>query len=191
MTATFRPVVNRATGEWIQYTAVTDDGDGDDDDGGVVRFDWRTVPGSDTGEHVHPHQQERFTVLSGTALFTVDGEQRLATAGETITVPAGTPHAATNPGPADLQGVVEIRPALHSKEMFEALAGLAAEGRTTSRGAPRNPLHLGATFWHFRHESRPTSPPLWAQTLLLGPLAGLARILGVRPYYDRWDSRAR
>ena len=34
----------------------------------------------------------------------------------------------------------------------EAFAGLVADGKTTPRGAPRNPLQLGATFWHFRHE---------------------------------------
>jgi hypothetical protein len=56
-------------------------------------------------------------------------------------------------------------------------------------GAPRNPLQLGATFWHFRHESRVTSPPIAVQNILLPPLAALAKILGVRPYYERWDSQ--
>ena len=57
------------------------------------------------------------------------------------------------------------------------------------RGARRTTLQLGATFWHFRHESRVTSPPIWAQNLMLPPLWALARVFGVRPYYDRWDSR--
>ena len=54
--------------------------------------------------------------------------------------------------------VVELRPAQRTKEFHEAVAGLVADGRTTRRGAPKNPLQLGATFWHFRHESRVTSP---------------------------------
>jgi hypothetical protein len=45
---------------------------------------------------------------------------------------------------------------LHSKQWHEALAGLVADGKTTRRGAPRNPLQLGATFWFFRRESRVT-----------------------------------
>jgi hypothetical protein len=98
-------------------------------------------------------------------------------------------HAETNPGSVEIEGVVELRPALHSREMHEAFGGLAAEGKTTSRGAPKNPLQLGATLWHFRPENRVTSPPIWAQNLILPPLWALAKVFGVRPYYDRWDSR--
>jgi hypothetical protein len=49
-------------------------------------------------------------------------------------------------------------------------------------------LQLGATFWHFRHESRATSPPIWVQNAFLPPLAVLAKVFGVQPYYERWDS---
>ena len=73
--------------------------------------------------------------------------------------------------------------------MHEAFAGLAADGKTTARGAPRNPLQLGATFWHFRHEIRAASPPIWTQNLLLPPLWALAKLAGVRPYEESWDSR--
>ena len=72
--------------------------------------------------------------------------------------------------------------------MHEAFAGLAAEGKTTARGAPKNPLQLGATLWYFRHESRVTSPPIWVQNLILPPLSALAKLFGVRAYYERWDS---
>ena len=71
----------------------------------------------------------------------------------------------------------------------EAVAGLVADGKTTPAGAPKNPLQLGATFWHFRHESRVTSTPIWVQNLILPPLWALARVFGVRPYYHHWDSR--
>jgi hypothetical protein len=96
-------------------------------------------------------------------------------------VPAGGPHSEGNPGPAEIEGVVELRPALQTKEWHEALAGLVAEGKTTPRGAPKNPLQLGATFWHFRHESRVTSPPIWVQNLMLPPLWALAKAFGIRP----------
>ena len=71
----------------------------------------------------------------------------------------------------------------------EAVAGLVADGKTTPAGVPNNPLQLGATFWHFRHQSRVTSTPIWVQNLMLPPLWALAKVFGVRPYYDRWDSR--
>jgi len=182
----FRPFFNPATGEWITYTALAEDNDGQ-----LVRFTWRSVPGGVITEHIHPHQEERFTILAGQAHFTLNGEERVAGPGETIVVPAGVPHSEGNPGPGEIEGIVELRPALHTKEWHEAVAGLVADGKTTPRGAPRNPLQLGATFWYFRHESRVTSPPIWAQNLMLPPLWALARAFGVHPYYDRWDSRAR
>ena len=117
-------------------------------------------------EHVHPRQEERFTILAGQAHFTLDGPELVAGEGETVVVPAGVPHSEGNPGPAEIEGIVELRPALRTKELHEAFAGLVADGKTTPRGAPRNPLQLGATFWHFRHENRVTSPPIWAQNLM-------------------------
>ena len=175
----FRPFFNPATGEWITYTALAEDSDGQ-----LVRFHWRSVPGGVITEHIHPRQEERFTILAGEAHFTLNGAERVAGAGETVVVPAGVPHSEGNPGPGEINGVVELRPALHAKESRRALAGLVADGKTTPRGAPRNPLQLGATFWHFRHESRVTSPPIWAQNLMLpavGAGEGLRRTPLLRP----------
>jgi quercetin dioxygenase-like cupin family protein len=182
-TARFREFPNAATGERIKFTATPEEG-GED----VVRFHWRSLPGGAITEHVHPHQEERFTITAGEAHFTLDGAERVLAAGQTLVVPRGVRHSERNAGSVDIEGVVELRPALHSKEMHEAFAGLVADGPTTSRGAPKNPLQLGATFWHFRHESRATSPPIWLQNLVLPPLWALAKICGVRPYYARWDS---
>ncbi len=179
----FRPLVNAATGETIQFTAT-----GEETGGDLLRFSWRSMPGGAITEHLHPHQEERFTITSGEALFTIDGEERALGAGETIVVAAGVRHSEANRGSIPVDGVVELRPALNTREMHEAFAGLAAEGRTTPRGAPKNPLQLGATIWHFRRESRATSPPTWLQNLILPPLWLLAKVFGVRAYHDRWDN---
>lgn len=56
--------------------------------------------------------------------------------------------------------------------------------------APRNPLRPGATVCTSGNESRVTSPPIAVQDLLLPPSSALAKILGVRPCYHRWDSQA-
>ncbi|MGN6169859.1 MAG: cupin domain-containing protein [Solirubrobacteraceae bacterium] len=182
--ARFRRLSNPATGESVQFTATPQDS-GED----VVRFNWRSIPGGAITEHVHPHQEERFRITAGVAHFTLAGEQRVVGPGETLVVPVGVRHSESNRGSVTIEGVVELRPALHTKEMFEAFGGLASEGKTTGRGAPKNPLQLGATLWYFRHESRPTSPPNWVQNLILPPLATLAKVFGVRPYHDRWDTR--
>ena len=182
----FHQFSNPATGESITFTATPQDG-GED----VVRFNWRSLPGGSITEHLHPYQEERFIISAGEAHFTLDGEARVVGPGETIVVPVGLRHSESNPGTVAIEGVVELRPGLRSKEMHEAFGGLAAEGKTTSRGAPKNPLQLGATLWYFRRENQVTSPPAWVQTLILPPLAALARVFGVRPYYERWDTRIR
>jgi mannose-6-phosphate isomerase-like protein (cupin superfamily) len=184
-TTSFRPFFNPATGEWITYTAIAEDSNGQ-----LVRFNWRSMPNSVIPEHIHPRQQERFTILAGEAHFTLNGQKHVARAGETVVIPAGVPHSVANPGPAQIDSIVERRPARQAKEFHEAVAGLAADGKTTPAGAPKNPLQLGATFWHFRHESRITSPPIWVQNLMLPPLWALAKVFGVRPYYHHWDSRS-
>jgi len=180
----FRALSNPFTGEHIAFTDTAETTGGQ-----LVRFDWRSSPGGMITEHVHPHQEERFIIISGVAHFTMNGKPLVAEPGQIVIVPAGVPHSEGNTGTADVVGIVELRPALQSRQWHEALAGLAADFRCTPRGAPTNPFQLGATFWHFRHESRATSPPIWLQDIVLPPLWLLAKIVGKRPYYDRWDSR--
>lgn len=180
--ARFRPISNPATGEWIQFMPAPENDD-------VVRFHWRSMPGGKITEHIHPLQEERFAITAGEAHFTVDGTPCVVKAGETITVPIGVPHSEGNPGSVPIEGVVELRPALQTRQMHEAFAGLAAAGKTTDRGAPKNPLQLGATLWHFRHESRVTAPPIWVQNLVLPPLSALAKVFRLRAYDYRWNSR--
>jgi mannose-6-phosphate isomerase-like protein (cupin superfamily) len=122
--ARFRQFCNPATGESVQFTATPQDG-GED----VVRFNWRSIPGGAITEHVHPHQEERFTIRAGEAHFTLAGDHRVVGPGQTLVVPIGVPHSESNPGSVAIEGVVELRPALHTKEMFEAFAGLGSEGR--------------------------------------------------------------
>jgi mannose-6-phosphate isomerase-like protein (cupin superfamily) len=180
----YRALVNSATGETIQFAAQPE---GENED--VIRFSWRSKPGGAITEHIHPLQEERFNISSGQAHFVLDGESRVLGPGESITVPPGTSHSEENHGSIEVSGIVELRPALKTRELHEALAGLAGEGKATSRGAPKNPLQLGATIWHFRHESRATAPPIWLQNVTLPPLAALARVFGIRPHKERWDSR--
>ena len=161
----------------------------EDNDGKFVRFNWRSVPGGVITEHIHPHQEERFTITAAKPASPSTAGTPGPSRARPWSCPPGVPHSEGNTGSADVEGMVELHPALHTKEWHEALAGLVADGNTTSRGAPKNPLQLGATFWHFRHESRVTSPPIWVQNFMLLPLWVLAKVFGVHSYYDRWDTR--
>ena len=89
----FEPFFNPATGEWITYTALAEDSDGQ-----LVRFTWRSVPGGVITEHIHPRQEERFTILAGQARFTLAGEELVAGAGETVVVPPASRTPRETPG---------------------------------------------------------------------------------------------
>jgi quercetin dioxygenase-like cupin family protein len=70
--------------------------------------------------HLHPSQDERFTVLTGGMHATVGEQTREISAGEVLEVPAGTPHRM---GATAAGAVMRWRttPALRTGEMFCAL----------------------------------------------------------------------
>ena len=65
-----------------------------------------------TAEHIHPNQEERFEVLSGTAHFRMRGRERDIGIGEKVVIPAGTPHVWGNLGEEEAHLIAELRPAL-------------------------------------------------------------------------------
>ncbi len=148
------------------------------------------MPGGSITEHIHPHQEERFTILAGQAHFTVDGEDSVIGPGETIVVPSGVRHSESNPGSVAIEGVVELRPALHSKEMHEAFGGLAAEGKTTPRGAPEEPAPAGRDRLALpSREPRDLAADLGAEPRPPAAVRRWRRSSACAPTYDRWDSR--
>ena len=86
--------------------------------------------------------------------------------------------------------LVEFRPALRTEIAFETLAGLAHDRMTTAAGVPRNPLRLALVLREFEDEIRFVRPPSAVQRAILGPLAGLGRMLGYQAEYPyRQDVR--
>ncbi|HSK82575.1 MAG TPA: cupin domain-containing protein, partial [Rubrobacter sp.] len=110
-----------------------------DTGGGLLQVAWIGDPGWTTGpDHVHPHQEERFEVLSGKLGLRVEGIERIHGAGEVIVATAGSAHAAWNASSDDeVHVLVDFRPALRTEVAFETLAGLARAGKTNKAGAPR------------------------------------------------------
>lgn len=83
--------------------------------------------GAPAPAHLHPAQDERFTVLAGSVVTRIGDEERVLREGDVVEIPAGTPHVfGGNPEEA---GTVrwEVRPPLRTRAFFEHLfAGLNA-----------------------------------------------------------------
>jgi quercetin dioxygenase-like cupin family protein len=154
---------------------------GTETDGARLEAEVWVDPGGDVPRHVHPRQEERFQVLAGDVRFQIGRNDRRASAGDAITVPAGVPHAFVNDGGGEAHLLVEVRPALDLQEFLETTAWLGRAGKMTPGGRPRGPralLELALLAEHFRGCTHLARPPLLVQRIGTAPLAALARLLG-------------
>ncbi len=69
-------------------------------------------------DHIHTHQEERLDVVEGTVRCRVSGIVHRLTAGQTMVIPAGTPHAVWNDDPRGSRSISEYRPAMNAEAMF-------------------------------------------------------------------------
>lgn len=136
--------------------------------------------------HVHPNQEERFEVLSGTLKLRIEGEERLLSPGDVAVIPAGQSHVWWNAGEEDVHVLGEFRPALRTEVFFETFFGLATDGKTNRKGLP-NLIHLAVLMREYEDELHLASPPLRAQKALFAPLASLGRLLGYRGWYPKYS----
>jgi quercetin dioxygenase-like cupin family protein len=133
------------------------------------------------GAHVHPSQEERFEVVSGTMRFRKGLRSVTAEAGDSLVVPAGTSHRFANAGDEPARIRVEVRPALEMERLFETVAGLARDGRTFAGGMPK-PLELALFMRRFEDEVQaPIAPGL--VRVVMSPLAWLGRRRGLDRRY--------
>jgi quercetin dioxygenase-like cupin family protein len=162
----------------------------EDTGGELLRLDFFVAPGGFLGsEHLHPKQEERIEVLSGTLLCRVDGRERSVNEGEAVTVPPGTPHTLWNESPVEAHALVEYRPALRMETLFETLFGLGGDGKTDEEGSPG--LLQGAVMLkEYEDEYRLARPSLPVQKAVLAVLAPIGRLLGYRARYARYSEPA-
>jgi quercetin dioxygenase-like cupin family protein len=166
------------TGERVVWHSVAEDTGGE-----LLELELSAKPGGFVAAaHVHPHQEERFEVLSGTLALRVDGEERILRPGDVAVVPSGRPHAWWNAGPDEVRIRGEIRPALRTEHFFETFFGLGKDGKTNGRGLP-NPLQLAVLMREYEDEMRLAKPPFAIQRMLFAPLAVIGRAFGYRSRY--------
>ena len=82
-------------------------------------------PGQFVPPHVHQNDDETFHVLSGSVIFTINGEDTAVEAGTTVFLPRGLPHGfkISGSGPAEMMLTVSPKSLM---PMFKALSALPA-----------------------------------------------------------------
>ena len=131
-------------------------------------------------EHVHPRQQERFEVISGSLGVRIKGREQVLRAGESVAVPPGTPHTIWNVGAGETHVRVEFQPALQTEAFFETMFALARDGKTDRQGKPSLLQFAAGASAYGMYVTR---PPIALQKALFAVLGPLARVLGYRPHY--------
>ncbi len=155
-----------------------------DTNGELFQADLYLPPGGFVAAaHIHPRQEERFELISGTLHGRVSGKELTRRPGETLVVPAGTPHVWWNGGDDELHVVGEVRPALRTETFFESFFGLAQDGKVHPKTGLPNILQMAVLLRAFRHEIVLAQPPTVMQTLLFGGLAPIGRALRYKAEY--------
>jgi mannose-6-phosphate isomerase-like protein (cupin superfamily) len=107
-----------------------------------LRFDlWMRGGARPPPMHVHPHQQERITVVSGSVRSISGAAERVLSPGETVVSPPGESHTVGPAGSEDVEMVAELRPALSYEQFIERTFALDRAGHVNAKGRG-NPLRM-------------------------------------------------
>ena len=173
-------IENTATGERLTFLATSADTDGE-----AVVVETVVQPGGAVAAaHVHPAQSERFAVAEGTLALKVGREELTLVPGEVAIVEPGTAHRFWNAGDTPVTFTCEIRPALQFESLVESMFTLAADGKTSRKGMPRNPFRLAVLAKAHFDTVRLPFPPAWLQATGLAVGAPLGKALGYGPTYQ-------
>jgi mannose-6-phosphate isomerase-like protein (cupin superfamily) len=126
--------------------------------------------------HVHPRQEERITVLSGTVRSRSGDRERFLGVGDSVVTPPGEAHTIEAAEGGDAEVHAELRPALQYAEFIERSFALDRAGHVNGKGRA-NPLRMAAT-GAADAEFFLAGPPVGVQRPLVRVLAALGRALG-------------
>src|SRR4051812_45960653 len=143
---------------WLARTASTG--------GELLRFEfWMRGGASPPPLHVHPRQEERIEVVSGSVRSISEGVERVLGPGEAISTPPGEPHTVGPAGDEGAEMIVEFRPALGFEGFVERTFALDRAGHLDANGRG-NPLRVATARPHDAEFFLPRVPVGLQRTLL-------------------------
>lgn len=159
-------------------------------DGTLLQFDWFTNPGAGfMPAHVHLNQRERYVVVSGTATYVLDGEERTAREGDVVDIKPGTFHVNPwNNSDDHLVLRVDAWPTLGVEKFFETWFGLVRDNRRRhlNRHLIMNYFQGALTVGHIASETYNETPPVALQRLAIPVLGALGRLICFKPWYPEY-----
>jgi len=146
--------------------------------GELLQFELMLRPGGRIPiAHRHAAQEERFEIVSGAVRARYGRSWRDLSAGESIVIPRGTAHVLRNDSTAEARIIGELRPAMHTEEIFEAMCALAQEGRVSKSGLP-SPLRMAVLSHALGQQDYAPGIPIVVQKAAFVVLAAVGRALG-------------
>lgn len=150
----------------------------------VLAWDLFLSPGGRVpNSHLHPRQEERFSVVAGQVLFRLRRRKILAGPGEVVVVPPGKVHHFSNAGRRMAWVHVETRPVLEMVAMFETAAAMARRQVAERRAIPHL-VDLALFMREFEAEVAAPYLPRFVR-LVVRPVAWLAHLAGKDARYGR------
>jgi mannose-6-phosphate isomerase-like protein (cupin superfamily) len=144
--------------------------------GELFRFDfWMRGGATPPPMHVHPHQEERITVVGGPVRSRSGASDRVLSPGDTVVSPPGESHTVGPAGTEDVEMIAELRPALAYEEFIERSFALDRTGHVNAKGRA-NPLRMATARPHEAEFFLPRMP-IGLQRALLRALDWFGRRL--------------
>ena len=126
--------------------------------------------------HIHPAQQETYTVLEGEAEFRLDGKTIIVKQGEKIVIPPNTPHTFKNKTTSWLKMQDMHEPALSFEAMMRELHGLVHSGKVSGFSDPKSLVYLSMLWVKHEELQRSIQPPFF----IMRVMAAVGKLIGYK-----------
>ena len=133
-------------------------------------------PGAYSGRHIHPMQDERYQVLSGTLDLFLDNEWHKLGPRQSISIPKGKVHAFRNSTNQIATAINTHDPGLRFQENLEGMQKLIQQGKVTNGTGLKSGIYLSLHALQFPNDVVIVEPPYWVIKLM----AGIGRLLGYK-----------
>ncbi len=173
-------LVNPETGDHFEFLETSADTDGKR----VVIRSTVNTKGQLVPNHFHALQNETFFIESGTLTVRLDGALREVRVGESITLHKNIPHNHFNLADEPVVYMHTTEPALDFEFFIQNLVGLAADGKMP--GGKSSLAQQLTTLSGMESKAFLADIPMGPQKLLLAVVPPVARLFGVKAFYEKY-----